>query len=132
MNNRIVPAQFFAKALLCSSLFLLMTACEPSRPSEKDGEALLAPTANTATTKLVGFRKTNGQDANLGGVQGYRMSWEATIECTSTKGCCIRAGQGWPFGPARAQSVKKGERYTTTGKIYFEKSEKGSLGRFEE
>ena len=103
MNNRIVPARLFAKVLLCFSLILLVTGCEPSRPSEADGEALLAPTANTATTKLVGFRKTNGQDVNLAGVQGYRMSWEATIECTSEKGCCIRAGQGWPFGPVCAR-----------------------------
>jgi hypothetical protein len=108
-----------------------LVACGPSRPSEKDGEALLAPTANTPTTKLVGFRKTNGQDVNLGGVQGYRMSWEATIECTTEKGCCISPGQGWPFGPACNKSVNKGERYTTTGKIYFEKSENGWMGKFQ-
>jgi hypothetical protein len=29
------------------------------------------------------------------------------------------------------KSVKKGETYTTTGKIYFEKSEKGWSGKFE-
>jgi hypothetical protein len=39
----------------------------------------------------------------------------------------------WEMGSApRIKSVKKGETYTTSGKIYFEKSEKGWLGRFEQ
>jgi hypothetical protein len=54
--NRTVTTQRLAVVLCCLTLVLLATACGPSRPSEKDGEALLAPTANTATTKLVGFR----------------------------------------------------------------------------
>ena len=131
MNRRIVLARFLATSLLFFLLIFSLTACGPSRPSEKDGEALLAPSSNTATTKLVGFRKTDGQDINLGGAQGYRMSWEATIECTSDRGGCIQYGMWWMGSAPCTKSVKKGETYTTTGKIYFEKSEKGWSGKFE-
>jgi hypothetical protein len=59
------------------------------------------------------------------------MSWEATVECTTDRGCCIRYGEWWMGSAPCTKSVKKGETYTTTGKIYFEKSEKGWSGKFE-
>jgi hypothetical protein len=132
MNGRIMVVQRIAGAVLCSALVFILIACGPSSPSEGDGQSVLAKKYNTANTKITEFKKTNGQDINGLGAQGYRMSYEATIQCTSVRGCCISYGMWWMGSTPCNKAVKNGELFTTSGKIFFEKSEKGWLGKLEE
>jgi hypothetical protein len=100
--------------------------------SEGDRQRVLAKKYDTANTKISAFKKMNSQDINGLGAQGYRMSYEATIQCTSVRGCCISYGMWWMGSTPCNKAVKNGETFTISGKICFEKSEKGWLGKLEE
>ena len=101
-----------------SLLILIFFAGCSSQPAVSDGRAFYESRAgfDGGYAKLVGFKKTDGQGGAHFGVQFYNMSYEATYECTSTEEGCLREG---------GRTYKKGERFTTTGTIEFEKSEKG-------
>ena len=97
------------------------------KPSLSAGQAVFERHYNFNKAKLVDFKKTDGQELNAFGVETYRMSFVATLECTAQDGCCLRAEPVvfGMYGSQCTQSVTAGARYTTAGKIVFERSEAG-------
>ncbi len=90
--------------------------------------------------KLVDFRKTNGTASELMGVKLYEMEFEADIEftndCTWRTNFAAQVAQSPSEGywaqyaqslmrMAGQRNAQKGERATVTGKMQFEKKERG-------
>ncbi len=169
--NRIIPVKRFAIAL-CSAIALLATACGPSRPSNassasdashpSDAEIRAAIergiSVNSGKVKVIAFKKTDGQDSNVFGVQVYAMSYEANSECTDDSGCVVcppGPSQGNPSAhpfsvpdgfsdsvfprssfkaggariPSECKQIDKGGNLTTHGKVTLSKSENGWTGK---
>src|SRR3954447_10943634 len=101
--NRSLTISLFVTAILTLSM-----NCNQSRPSEAEGRAVLQDQSPT-THKIIDFKKTDGQDFNEFGVQGYRMSYEATLECLSTGEvyCCFNRSR---LSGDCGNLVKGGER----------------------
>lgn len=116
----------FARGAALFSLLIGATACQ-MKPSLSAGQAVFERHYNLDKAKLVDFKKTDGQELNAFGVKTYRMSFVATLECTAQGGCCLRAEPVvfGMYGSQCTRSVTAGTRYTTAGKIVFEKSEAG-------
>lgn len=125
------------RIVLVLAILTMVTGCGQSSPSAGEGEALfrrayrVATINGNAVEKIVGFKKLDGQNFNEFGVQGHRMSYEATFECTSAKGFCISVS-GPPGWQTCTKSVANGERYTKAGEIIFTRSEKGWSGKLKE
>jgi hypothetical protein len=124
-------------ALLAMLLLATMSGCSGS-PSEGVAkgafEARLRKQLGNTSFNVDSFRKTNGQEVNLGGVSGYRLFYTSTVsfpqgyrpECVSDGSkfvgfnCWLGfAGQGG----IRPQPVGASVNYS--GEIDFQKTENG-------
>jgi len=112
-------------ALMCLSL-LAFIACSKS-PNAADGNTAFQKRYKLNDFAIADFQKTDGQQSKAFGVEGYRMSFAATLECVGGDGCCLRwdYGPGGMYKPVCLQKINIGQRITTTGSITFQKSEKG-------
>jgi hypothetical protein len=142
MNRRLFP--ILVKLLLAVSLFPLL-GCS-SGPSSSVAEEFLRERIKKESQeriKLVGFSKTNGQEAAPMGVPSYKLDYEAEIEflddCRwgtksdfdggwrgdfsvfpAEEGPGFFGGLYAPFRPAT-----KGSRTKVTGAVIFQKTEAG-------
>lgn len=122
--NRHARKHFLINALSCLSFALIATSCGQSGPSERDAQAIVVEGNLSLGHRIVTFKKTNGQEID-GGVKGYRMFYEATVEFT----CDTRAGCD---AEGRHYNIGEIGNFKQTGRIIFEKSEHGWVnGRIE-
>jgi|GEM_PF-2404762 len=131
----------FGFVFLFVAAFLSSSCGNSPRPSQgqKHIEELIAKNSR-GFIKLVDFRKTNGTVAELMGVKLYEMEFEADIEfandCTWRTNFAAQEVQSSADGywaqyaqslmqMAGQRNAQKGERATITGKMQFEKKERG-------
>ena len=114
-----------------ATLFLLvMCGCGASLPTEDAAKEYVQQQklrGNSVPVILVNFHRTNGEmGRNRYGVEKYVISYETEIEFTED---CF-----WAGGPCASstndtfwsyRAVKKGQREKISGKVYFDKTEKG-------
>jgi hypothetical protein len=108
------------KVVSCIAAILLL-ACSSGLPSESDGKRFLE-NQGKKTYKVKTFTKTNG----VGTTNSYSLEYEAQVEC-------IEVNVNPPY-PTLLQNEfdvaceKVGELKKLTGKIQFNKTEKGWRG----
>jgi hypothetical protein len=102
---------------------LAISGCGPNLPDIADArqrfEEKYQSRLADGTLKIVEFRKTDGQQMTVFGVERYALQYEAIVE--------------WPKGRQCSFLQKlndcvlrqRGERETKTGRVMFEKSEQG-------
>jgi hypothetical protein len=115
----------------------LLAGCS-ANPSTTDGRAIVEKQIqdrSNGVIQLLGFEKTNGQEREVMGVNVYAMDFEATIKFNSDCywGSPINADMFFQTSTANPiypgmQSAKSGQRATISGRLEFEKTEKGWSG----
>ena len=107
---------------------MMLCGCGASLPTGYDAQQYIQQqfTKRGDPITVVTIRKTNGQHSVYGGIENYKVEYEAEIEFTED--CFFyrdaistsRRKLGGQFRPA-----KKGDRTVVSGSVRFEKSEKG-------
>jgi hypothetical protein len=133
MKTLVIHAAFLAAVLLagCSST-----------PSASEGREVLEKqieNQSKGVIKLLTFRKTDGQEGELMGVRLYAMDFQADIEFNQDcywggpfGGFEVMTGEPGPFNAFMFMGKRKaraGERFTISGKLQFQKTEKGWKGK---
>lgn len=129
-----MPRSACSIAALCIALVALFTACKGSGsvPTEADGrrvfENRVRVIANEngmirqlpeGVVRPVGFKKTNGQLKDDGGVKRYRLDYEGTVEY-------LVEIPSSPFNSFRKHA--KGDQVTIKRSMEFEMTERGWRG----
>jgi hypothetical protein len=119
----------------------LLAGCS-STPSASEGRDVLEKQIQEQSKgmiKLLDFRKTDGQAGELMGVRVYAMDFEAEVEFQEDcywggpfGGFEVMTGEPGPFNAFMFMGKRKaraGERATISGKLQFQKTEKGWQGK---
>lgn len=124
--------------LLCA---FALAGCS-STPSPSNAEAVLRSKIEKQSKgliKLVGFKKTNAQDAELMGVKIHAIEYQAEIEFVEDGYWGVLFGEGFEAirgepGPLNAwmylgkKKARRGERETITGTLRFQRTERAWKG----
>jgi hypothetical protein len=122
------------------AVLLFLPSCT-TKPSEAEGRAALSSFLSqrygSTPLTVVRFQKTNGQDANVGGIRSYLMYYTASIDFPSGyRTNCILEDGSFPSFDCNLQSaggapppVRAGARVDLQGTISFQEAEQGWLVR---
>lgn len=109
-------------------------------PTEANGRAVLertsAPSIRDGTMKIESFTKTNGQRANVGGVDSYILEYSAEIsypkglmsQCVGAAGSNQFSFECFNALSNRVQPKKVGQKDTVNGRLQFQTTERGWRG----
>ena len=122
-------------------MIFVLSGCINGVPSKGEGRKVFEDSISN-TAKIISFKKTNGQKAEYGGVAYYTMQYEAEIvypEGLNTK--CIKRNLMDSYYMNHCLSIggfggtvptrKIGAKETKKGKIVFELTENGWVGKVE-
>ena len=123
MNVDGCPKKLTVVLASVSLLGCLLCACSSSSPSEDDARQVMGQRGGSLY-KVTSLHKTNGQSFEASGVKGYRLEYEADVEC-------LKVNWNSPYPPLRddfaggPQCTKVGEVHKMRGTITFQQTENG-------
>jgi len=121
------------RMILAFGLLILLSGCGMFKPSEADArsefEKKWKKQMEDGTVKITKFQKTDGQSAEIAGVEIYTLDYEAEIEFPKglNPQCKDTSKFSWEcLSPQMMGEIRDiGEKQQFKDKIVFEKTEKG-------
>ncbi len=117
------PKNLMLVLAIVSLLSCLLCACSASSPSESDARQALEA-GSGGLYNITSFHKTNGQALETSGIKGYRLEYEAEVQC-------LKVNWDSPYPPLRddyaggPQCTKVGEIHKMKGTLSFQQTENG-------
>ena len=116
--------------LFLISIVLVLNGCMDGTPTESDGRKVLEDSI-PSKSEIVSFKKNNGKKSNRGGAEYYTMYFEVEIIYPNGKNLeCKNPRNLSQLSKCVMVDIReKGEKETKKGKIDFEMTENGWIGK---